>query len=85
MIQEEEGVDLQLATNKKYLMGIHIAGIDEVGKGALFGPVFAGAVCLSRKAECKLIKAGLSFSAAAKYLAKKNNLSKNYIYKLYYN
>ena len=33
----------------------------------------------------ELIEAGLSFSAAARYLAKKNNLSKNYFYKLYYN
>ena len=33
----------------------------------------------------ELINAGLSFSAAARFLAKKNNLSKNYIYKLYYN
>ena len=33
----------------------------------------------------ELLKVGLSFSAAARYLAKKNNLSKNYIYKLYYN
>ena len=33
----------------------------------------------------ELIAAGLTFSAAARYLAKKNNLSKNFIYKLYYN
>ena len=30
-----------------------------------------------------LIEAGLSFSSASKYLAKKNNISKNLIYKLY--
>ena len=28
-----------------------IAGVDEVGKGALFGPVFAGAVILSKENE----------------------------------
>ena len=31
----------------------------------------------------ELIKAGLSLSSASKYLAKKNNLSKNLIYKLH--
>ena len=36
------------------------------------------------KAELNdLIEAGLSFSSASKYLAKKNNISKNLIYKLY--
>ena len=36
------------------------------------------------KQELKeLIKAGLSLSAASKYLAKKNNLTKNLIYKIY--
>ena len=30
-----------------------------------------------------LIEAGLSLSAASKYLAKKNNISKNLIYKLH--
>ena len=33
----------------------------------------------------ELMRAGLSFSAATRYLAKKNNISKNYLYKLYYN
>ena len=33
----------------------------------------------------ELIEAGLSFSAAARHLARKNNLSKNYFYKLFYN
>ncbi len=39
-----------------------IAGIDEVGKGALFGPVFAGAVILDKQSESFLIKAGLKDS-----------------------
>ena len=36
-----------------------------------------------KKELYELVKAGLSLSAAAKYLAKKNNLTKNLIYNLY--
>ncbi len=39
-----------------------IAGVDEVGKGSLFGPVFAGAVILSKSNEIKLLNAGLKDS-----------------------
>ena len=39
-----------------------IAGVDEVGKGALFGPVFAGAVILSKSNELKLLSKGLKDS-----------------------
>ena len=39
-----------------------IAGIDEVGKGCLFGPVFAGAVILSKANESKLLNKGLKDS-----------------------
>lgn len=39
-----------------------IAGIDEVGKGSLFGPVFAGAVILSKSNESKLLSEGLKDS-----------------------
>tara|TARA_Y100001968_G_scaffold139939_1_gene128051 strand:+ start:916 stop:1500 length:585 start_codon:yes stop_codon:yes gene_type:complete len=39
-----------------------IAGIDEVGKGCLFGPVFAGAVILSETNESKLLSRGLKDS-----------------------
>jgi len=42
----------------KYL----IAGVDEVGKGSLFGPVFAGAVILSKSNELKLLSEGLKDS-----------------------
>ena len=42
----------------KYL----IAGVDEVGKGSLFGPVFAGAVILSKENELKLLSKGLKDS-----------------------
>ena len=39
-----------------------IAGVDEVGKGCLFGPVFAGAVILSKSNELKLLNKGLKDS-----------------------
>ncbi len=39
-----------------------IAGVDEVGKGCLFGPVFAGAVILSKANETKLLSQGLKDS-----------------------
>jgi len=39
-----------------------IAGVDEVGKGCLFGPVFAGAVILSKANELKLLNKGLKDS-----------------------
>ncbi len=39
-----------------------IAGVDEVGKGALFGPVFAGAVILSKGNETTLLSQGLKDS-----------------------
>ena len=39
-----------------------IAGVDEVGKGCLFGPVFAGAVILNKSNELKLLTEGLKDS-----------------------
>ncbi len=39
-----------------------IAGVDEVGRGSLFGPVFAGAVVLNELAGQNLKKAGLKDS-----------------------
>ena len=45
-------------SSHKYL----IAGVDEVGKGCLFGPVFAGAVILSKTNESKLLSQGLKDS-----------------------
>ncbi len=44
------------------MLSDEIAGIDEVGKGALFGPVFAGAVILNEHGESFLISAGLKDS-----------------------
>ena len=39
-----------------------LAGVDEVGRGSLFGPVFAGAVILPKRAEAHLNAAGLTDS-----------------------
>jgi ribonuclease HII len=43
---------------------VSLAGVDEVGRGSLFGPVFAGAVILSKRAETRLSAAGLTDSKA---------------------
>ena len=67
--------------NKEILGEITLVmkGINEIEKNSEFEDFYL-------KTELdELIEAGLSFSAAARYLAKKNNLSKNYFYKLYYN
>ena len=50
-----------------------IAGVDEVGKGCLFGPVFAGAVILSKANELKLLREGLKDSKKLNY-RQRNNL-----------
>jgi len=39
-----------------------IAGVDEVGRGSLFGPVFAGAVILKKDSETYLLRLGLKDS-----------------------
>ena len=44
------------------MTSIKSAGVDEVGRGALFGPVFAGAVILTKSEEILLIKHGLKDS-----------------------
>jgi ribonuclease HII len=43
-----------------------IAGVDEVGRGALFGPVVAGAVMLSPEAEISLATMGVTDSKRLK-------------------
>ena len=50
-----------------------IAGVDEVGKGCLFGPVFAGAVILSKGNELKLLSKGLKDSKKLSF-RQRNNL-----------
>ena len=43
-------------------LGRDVAGVDEVGRGCLFGPVFAAAVVLEGSAANRLLKAGLTDS-----------------------
>ena len=50
-----------------------IAGVDEVGKGCLFGPVFAGAVILSKLNELQLLSKGLKDSKKLSF-RQRNNL-----------
>ena len=50
-----------------------IAGVDEVGKGSLFGPVFAGAVILNKTNESKLLSRGLKDSKKLNQ-SQRNNL-----------
>ena len=60
-----------------------IAGVDEVGKGCLFGPVFAGAVILSKANELQLLNKGLKDSKKLNFrqrnylvpLIKKNSIA----------
>tara|TARA_Y100001968_G_C19273887_1_gene675664 strand:+ start:368 stop:955 length:588 start_codon:yes stop_codon:yes gene_type:complete len=60
-----------------------IAGVDEVGKGSLFGPVLAGAVILSKENESNLLSQGLKDSKKLSHrqrhnlvpLIKKNSIS----------
>ena len=56
-----------MSTNKKL-----IAGVDEVGKGCLFGPVFAGAVILSKANETNLLSQGLKDSKKLNPRQRKN-------------
>ena len=57
IIQGERGEDHQLVLNK-----IIEIGIDEVGKGAVFGPVFSAAVVLTQKEGSNLKKIGVKDS-----------------------
>ena len=49
-----------------------IAGVDEVGKGCLFGPVFAGAVILSKENETILFSLGLKDSKKLSHRKRRN-------------
>ena len=49
-----------------------VAGVDEVGKGCLFGPVFAGAVILSKTNELNLLSKGLKDSKKLNFRQRKN-------------
>jgi len=56
-MQEKKGEDLQQALNK-----VSEVGIDEVGKGALFGPVFSAVVVLNEKNKFILKQLGVKDS-----------------------
>ena len=56
-MQEKKEEDLQQALNK-----ISEVGIDEVGRGAIFGPVFAAAVVLTKKNKFILKEFGVTDS-----------------------
>ena len=49
-----------------------VAGVDEVGKGCLFGPVFAGAVILSKENETNLLSLGLKDSKKLSHRKRRN-------------
>ena len=54
-MQEKQEEDLQQALNK-----VSEVGIDEVGRGAIFGPVFSAVVVLSEKNRSTLKKFGVT-------------------------
>ena len=56
-MQEKKEEDLQQALNKVFEIGI-----DEVGRGAIFGPVFAAAVVLTEKNKFNLKQFGVTDS-----------------------
>ena len=56
-MQEKKGEDLQQLLNK-----VSEVGIDEVGKGAVFGPVFSAVVVLNKKNKLILKKSGVTDS-----------------------
>ena len=56
-MQEKKGEDLQQALNK-----VSEVGIDEVGRGAIFGPVFSAVVVLTEKNKFTLKQFGVTDS-----------------------
>jgi len=66
-VQEKKEEDLQQALNK-----IFEVGIDEVGRGAVFGPVFSAVIVLNKKNKFILKQLGVTDSK--KLTPKKRNL-----------
>ena len=60
IIQEKKEEDLQQVFNK-----VSEIGIDEVGRGAVFGPVFSAVVVLNQKNKFILKKSGITDSKKA--------------------
>ena len=61
-MQEKKEEGLQQALNKVYDDVIDEVGIDEVGKGAIFGPVFSAVVVLTEKNKFTLKQLGVTDS-----------------------
>lgn len=59
---QEPVSNLSSDLNYRYQAGELIAGVDEVGRGALFGPVVAAAVILSPEALAQLQQSGVTDS-----------------------
>ena len=66
-MQEKKGEDLQQALNK-----VSEVGIDEVGRGAVFGPIFSAVVVLTEKNKFILKQSGVTDSK--KLTSKKRKL-----------
>ena len=58
-----------------------IAGVDEVGRGSLIGPVYAAAVILNKKIDKKLLKDSKSISKDKRELLSKH-IKKNSIWSI---
>ena len=56
-----------------------IAGVDEVGRGSLIGPVYAAAVILNKKVDIKLLKDSKTISKEERKLLS-NYIKKNSIW-----
>ena len=73
-MQEKKEEDLQQALNKA-----SEAGIDEVGRGAIFGPVFSAVVVLTKKNKFTLKQLGVTDSKKLTPKKKKIAFTKNFI------
>jgi len=71
-MQEKKEGDLQQALNNK----VFEVGIDEVGRGAIFGPVFAAALVLTEKNKFILKKFGVTDSKKLNHKKRKLLLPK---------
>ena len=73
-MQEKEEEDLRQALNKVFEVGI-----DEVGRGSIFGPVFSAVVVLTKKNKSLLKQFGVTDS---KKLTSKKKLHFNNVRRL---
>ena len=73
-MQEKKEEDLQQILNK-----VSEVGIDEVGRGAIFGPVFSAVVVLTEKNKFSLKQFGVTDSKKLTKKKKKITFTKNFI------